>query len=267
MTDSETAKQPAAKGRPKLVVELKELDEIYTRFKTIFVLTNILTALLAAYVIARLLFQRAFADTFGPRLDTVGLSALMCGSIILCVIQGLCLRKTTQSSRRKIEELTFRDALTTVYNYRYLDRRLDEELRMARRFKTTLSVVYMDMDKFKSINDQSGHRAGNEILSQLGRFLKATSRATDLVGRMGGDEFLMILPNTDRNEAQIVSERIRKHIEETAFTIDHQAMNCVRVSMGVASFPYEAADKESLISAADQAMYRAKQSGGNRVCI
>ena len=162
MTDSDAATQPADKVRPKLVVELKELDEIYSRFKTIFVLTNILTVLLATYVIARLLFQRAFAEMLGNSLDKVGLSVLMSGAIVLCVIQGLCLRKTTQSSRRKIEELTFRDALTNVYNYRYLDRRLDEELRIAHRFKTTLSVVYMDMDHFKSINDHSGHQAGNE---------------------------------------------------------------------------------------------------------
>ena len=163
--------------------------------------------------------------------------------------------------------MTFSDALTGVYNYRYLDRRLTEELRIARRFHTTVSVLYMDIDDFKRINDEHGHQAGNAVLHKIGRFLSVAARGTDLVGRLGGDEFLMIFPNTDGNEAQIVAERIRDRLERHVFRLDNSLALSVHASMGVASCPYEAQDKESLITGADQAMYRAKQAGGNRVCI
>ena len=255
------------KGRPKLIIELKELDEVYSRFRKIFILTNILTVLLFAYVIVRLLFPDLFEPDVLKKVQTLGLCTLMAGSLLLWMAQWLFMHQTTRSSRRKIEALTFRDALTNVYNYRYLDRRLDEELRIAKRFHTTLSLIYMDLDKFKRINDEYGHQFGNAVLSDLGNFLHVAARDTDLIGRMGGDEFLVILPNTGRDEAQIVSERIRSRLEQNAFEIDGRKINSVRASLGVASFPIEARDKESLIASADQAMYRAKQSGGNRVCI
>jgi len=253
--------------RPKLVIEMKELDEIYSRFRLIFVLTNLLTILLTLYVMAYLLFPERFEVGAFKRVQTLGLCALLGGSVLLCVAQWLVMRQTTRASRRKIEELTFVDALTKVYNYRYLDRRLDEELRIARRFRVMLSVIYMDLDQFKRINDEHGHLFGNAMLSEVGGFLKMLSRSTDLVGRMGGDEFMMLLPNTSRDEAQIVSERVRARLEQHVFEVDGRRVDALRVSMGVAAFPVDAQEKEALITAADQAMYRAKQAGGNRVCI
>jgi len=267
MSEDSSAGEKKHAGRPKLVVELKELDEVYSRFKLIFVLTNVLTCLLALYVIANLLFPKSFEAALPRHMQGASLCVLLGGSILLCIVQGLCLRKTTQSSRRKIEQLTFSDALTGVYNYRYLDRRLSEELRVAQRFHTTVSVLYMDIDDFKRINDEHGHQAGNAVLHEVGRFLGVAARGTDLVGRLGGDEFLMIFPNTDRDEAQIVAERIRARLEKHVLQLDNDRALSVRVSMGVASYPIEAQDKQSLITAADQAMYRAKQAGGNRVCI
>lgn len=268
METAESTPQEGDKNRPKLVVELKELDEIYQRFKLVFILSNVLTMLLAAYVIMQLLSPpERLSDPWMKKLQTIGLCTIMGGSILLCGVQWLCLRQTTMTSRRKIEQMTFVDALTNVYNYRYLDRRLDEEIRIAKRFGTTLSVVYMDMDGFKRVNDECGHKAGNVVLSELGAILRVGARTTDLVGRMGGDEFLLILPNTNRDEAQIVSERLRKRIEARVFDFDGRKVDYVRASMGVATFPYDTQDKESLITAADRAMYRAKQTGGNRVCI
>jgi len=267
LANAEGLSETVPKGRPKLVVELKELDEVYSRFRKISLLTNALTTLLAAYVITRLLYPEKFDMDVLKRLQTIGLCVLLGGAMLLCIVQWLCLRQTTMSSRRKIEELTFKDALTDVYNYRYLDRRLDEELRVAKRFHTTLSLVYLDLDNFKRVNDDRGHQFGNAVLHEMGNRLKVSARGTDLVGRMGGDEFLVILPNTGRDEALIVSERIRQHLEGHVFEIDGRTVGSVRASMGVASFPYDAPDKESLIAGADQAMYRAKQAGGNRVCI
>ena len=271
MTDAPTNEKPTEdppqETRPRLVVELKELDEIYSRFRKIFILSNLLTVLLAVYVIAHLMFPEKFEAKVFVHMQSIGLCVLLAGSILLCFVQGLCLHKTTQHSRKKIEELTFSDALTGVYNYRYLDRRLDEEIRIARRFHTTISLIYLDIDNFKQINDDHGHQAGNAALHEIGRVLTVAGRATDLVGRLGGDEFLILLPNTDRDEAQIVAERIRSRIENHAFHVDSSNAFGLRVSMGVAAFPFDSEEKEGLISGADQAMYRAKQAGGNRVCI
>jgi len=256
-----------SKGRPKLIVELKELDDLYSRFFKIFILTNVLTACIVVYVIVRLLFPKHFETDVLKRFQTIGLCVLMGGSLLLCLAQWLFMHHTTRSSRRKIEELTLKDALTNVYNYRFLDRRLDEELRIANRLHTTLSIIYTDLDKFKTVNDAHGHQFGNAVLSDLGNFLRVSGRVTDMVGRMGGDEFLIILPNTSRDEAQIVAERIRARLENHCLEINGRKIDSVRASFGIAAYPYDAQDKEGLIAAADQAMYRAKQSGGNRVCI
>ncbi len=267
MENAEAKSPEPERGRSKLVVELKELDEIYQRFKLVFILSNVLTMLLAAYVISQMLFPEKLTDPWMKKLQTVGLCTIMGGAILLCGVQWLCLRQTTMTSRRKIEQMTFVDALTNVYNYRYLDRRIEEEIRIARRFGTMLSLVYMDMDSFKRVNDECGHKAGNFVLSELGAILRVSARTTDLVGRMGGDEFLLLLPNTNRDEAQIVSERIRARIEAHVFDCDGRKVDYIRASMGVATYPYDTQDKENLITAADRAMYRAKQAGGNRVCI
>jgi len=255
------------KRRPKLVIELRELDEIYSRFRKIFVLTNVLTILLLFYVMAHLLFPKQLKVERYREIQTAGLSILLAGSIFLVVAQWLLMRQTTHTSRQRIQELTFLDPLTNVFNYRYLDRRLDEEIRITKRFHTILALIYIDLDDFKRVNDEFGHQVGNTVLGEFGSFLKVTGRSTDLVGRMGGDEFMVILPNTSRDEAQIVSERIRSRLEQHAFNADGHKIDYLRASMGVAAYPIDAQDKESLIACADQAMYRAKQSGGNRVCI
>ncbi len=249
-------------------VDLKELDEIYRRFRLVFILTNLLTIILATYVIMCLLFPKAFEQQTFKQMQTIGLCVLLGGAILLSIVQWLCMRQTTISSRRKIEELTYIDALTGVYNYRYLDRRLDEELRISHRFHTPLSVIYMDVDGFKRVNDEFGHQVGNAVLCEIGTMLKVGARGSDLVGRMGGDEFLVILPNTNQDEAQIVAERVRERLEGNRFKVEGgRTIDFLRTSMGVACVPTSAADKESLIAGADQAMYRAKQTGGNRVCI
>jgi len=267
LADRRSRSELLAKKRPKLVIELRELDEIYSRFRKIFLLTNFLTILLLCYVIAHLLFPKQLQVETLREVQTAGLCTLLAGSIFLVVAQWLLMRQTTIMSRQRIQELSFLDALTGVYNYRYLDRRLEEEIRVTKRFHTILSLIYIDIDNFKRVNDEFGHQVGNAVLGEIGSFLKVVGRSTDLVGRMGGDEFMIILPNTSRDEAQIVSERIRARLEQHTFNADGRKIDYLRASMGVAAYPIDAQDKESLIASADQAMYRAKQSGGNRVCI
>lgn len=261
-TSSDISLQP---GHARANIELKELDAIHSRFRLIFILTNVLTFLLAAYVVTQALLSRHSEELVSDRFRVIGLSVLVGGAVLLSVVQWMCLRQTTLSSRRKIEKLMFTDELTSVFNYRYLEHCLHEELRLAKMLNVPLTIIYMDLDHFKAVNDDCGHQFGNVILTEFGLFLRQGSRSSDLVGRMGGDEFAIILPNTTREQAVVVAERIRQRVENHIFELEGRKINCIRVSMGVASFPHDALDKESLITQADQAMYRAKQSGGNRV--
>ncbi len=249
--------------RRKLVIQLAELDEVYTRFRVILLLTTLLTLLLALYVGLRIGKPDAI-----KRVDLPGLCFLLVGAVLLCVAQYLCLRYTTHSGRKKIEALTFLDPLTEVYNYRYLNSRLGKELEVAKRFGAPLTVAYMDLDGFKRVNDEHGHQIGNEVLRDAAELLEVSVRSGDLFGRAGGDEFLLILPNTGRDEAQVVCERARERMEQHMFECDDNIrVDYLRVSVGVASYPVDARDREELVSRADQAMYRAKQAGGNRVSV
>jgi diguanylate cyclase (GGDEF)-like protein len=252
-------------GRPQAAGELKELDAIHARFRLMFILTNVLTILLATYVFSQVLLTRHWETLLSDRFRITSLCVLFGGAVLLSVVQWLCLRQTAVISRHKIENLMFTDELTCVFNYRYLERRLEEELKVAQELGVPLTVVYMDLDNFKKVNDECGHQFGNVVLTEFGRFLRQGSRSSDLIGRMGGDEFIIVLPNTAREPAMLVSERIRKRVEAHVFELESRRVDCIRVSMGVATFPDDAQDKELLITRADQAMYRAKQSGGNRV--
>jgi len=161
-----------------------------------------------------------------------------------------------------------RDEVTGLWDYRTLDRMLDEHLRHALASWERLSFLYVDLDNFKRVNDEHDHQIGNKVLGSVGELILSTIRSTDVAGRIGGDEFAIITPSSAKSQAMILAERLRKAIEGASFkpgpgiTVDY-----VRMSIGVAEFPTDVADKESLIQAADQAMYRAKQGGGNRTAI
>ncbi|MBM4045529.1 MAG: GGDEF domain-containing protein [Planctomycetes bacterium] len=247
----------------KLVVELQELAEIQSRFKKTFILTNILTLLLVAMV-----FEAVLVPAQWERFGTAGMCVIAAGAILLCFVQLYFIRLTTRKSREKLEALTFMDDLTRVYNYRYLDRRLDEEMKRCQRYTRPISLIYLDLDGFKRVNDQFGHRAGNAVLTQVGQFLRNTARDSDLIGRLGGDEFLIILPETDRDDALVFAERMKERLAKQPFKTEEGAtVDFIRFSMGVASHPGDASTKEALIAAADQAMYRAKRTGGDKVCL
>jgi len=249
--------------RKQLSFEIQELTEIHARFRTIFVLTNILVVLVVVYLIAEV-----FSAEIAEKTHQYGVALIAGALVLLCAAQFYCLRLTANKSRRKIEALTFIDELTQVHNYRYIDRRIAQEINRCKRSGLPLSILYVDLDNFKEVNDTHGHIAGNNVLAQVGALLKITSRRADMIGRLGGDEFLILLPEVNRDEAQIFAERIRKRFAEHVFRLkDGQEVDSLRLSIGVATMPADGTDKETLITAADRAMYRAKQAGGDRVCI
>lgn len=164
------------------------------------------------------------------------------------------------------KRLSVTDELTDLYNYRFLQQRLDDEIGRARRYSKTLSFLMLDVDSFKAINDTHGHLVGDVVLADMGHVLKANVREVDVVARYGGEEFSVLLPETDAAGAFIVAEKIREAVALHRFA-DEDGERTVRVtvSIGLANFPAHADDKESLLKAADDAVYQAKTLGRDRV--
>jgi diguanylate cyclase (GGDEF)-like protein len=160
----------------------------------------------------------------------------------------------------------FVDDVTELHNARYLHHQMEHELRRAERYEAPLTVLFLDLDHFKRVNDQCGHLVGSRALKELGRVLSACVREVDTVARYGGDEFTVILSETPLERGHEVAERIRATVEQAPFDGGRSGPLSLTVCIGVASYPEHGSDRESLLSSADKAMYRAKSMGRNRVC-
>jgi diguanylate cyclase (GGDEF)-like protein len=165
----------------------------------------------------------------------------------------------------EVRDGSLRDGLTGCFNRKHALETLQSELRLAQRGDRPLSVVMFDLDHFKSINDRHGHLAGDGLLSAVGRQLAATLRTSDLKCRYGGDEFLVILPDTPLAGAEQVAEGLARELARLPHPAGDDSL-AVTVSLGVATAGPTEADATSLIRRADEALYRAKQTGRNRVC-
>ncbi|MGE5589886.1 MAG: GGDEF domain-containing protein [Bacillota bacterium] len=155
------------------------------------------------------------------------------------------------------------DGLTGLFNHTHLQERLEEELRRAERYDHHVSLVMLDIDQFKAYNDSFGHLQGNGVLKQVADTLRGAVRASDLVARYGGDEFAVILPETDTEEALAMAERIRERVDSLG--IEVTPGDRIPVSLGVATFPQHGRTRTELVERADQALYRVKRQGRNRV--
>ncbi len=164
------------------------------------------------------------------------------------------------------EQLAHTDGLTELYNYRFFQQRLGVELNRAQRFKRALSLLMLDLDHFKAYNDTYGHQAGDQALRALGRLLRHSSRSYDVVARYGGDEFVIMLPETSKPVAAEVAERIRLGVERVTLAGDPPGPGGpFTASLGSATFPEDATEPSALIRQADLALYQAKSRGGNQV--
>jgi diguanylate cyclase (GGDEF)-like protein len=163
------------------------------------------------------------------------------------------------------QRMSITDGLTGLYNTRYLYKQLDLEIARSNRYSYVFSVILFDIDNFKKLNDTHGHQAGDDVLHELAVILREVSRETDIVVRYGGEEFIIILPNTSESDAINLADRTRIAVEGNIFLRERNGGMSITLSGGIASYPQNAADARSLLDAADSAMYRAKSAGKNKV--
>jgi diguanylate cyclase (GGDEF)-like protein len=164
------------------------------------------------------------------------------------------------------EQLAVTDGLTELFNHRYFQGFLDRELSRARRYTRPLSLIMIDLDHFKNINDSYGHQAGDMVLKKVASAVKAQARDVDLVARYGGEEFMVVLPETGKREAYALAERIRHSVREQKYQLSEDTAPIeVTISLGVASYPEDGSEKSELVDRVDKALYRSKTEGRDRV--
>jgi len=173
-----------------------------------------------------------------------------------------------QDANSRLKELVYRDGLTGLYNHRYFQESLDNEICRAKRYKSSVSLIIFDIDFFKKVNDTYGHPAGDLVLMNISSAVQSAVRPCDIVARYGGEEFAVILPETSAAGVKVFAARLRRCVEGIATLVDGQLIY-VTVSAGATTFNAEQTnvDRNKLIETADRGMYKSKQNGRNQVTI
>lgn len=183
-------------------------------------------------------------------------------------IQKVHTLEAARADNARLEMLAHTDPVTHLLNRRGLLGRLATELDRVRRYNAPLALLLIDLDRFKSVNDTYGHLVGDNVLAEMGTLLQRATRSVDVVGRYGGEEFVVVLPETSADGALVIAERIRERIAGHKFTFGEGITNHLTGSIGIANYPSPGVDSpEELLHAADVALYRAKESGRNAVCV
>lgn len=232
---------------------------------------QILTALIHFFIAGYGIYAVINWNSYLSLADLVVPAIFFCGAIFVLMVCTLSLQTALDIERLcTLEQENITDPLMGIFNRRYLDRRLKEEVMRAQRYQHSLSILLLDIDHFKKINDNYGHSTGDIVLKKLGRLITSYVRESDIVARFGGEEILVILPNTAEASASLLAERLRKAVgyseiwplqEEGDRAFDIR----ITVSIGVASFDQAAPDSRILLDLADKALYQAKKKG--RDCI
>jgi len=170
-------------------------------------------------------------------------------------------------NHEQVQQLTVMDECTGLYNSRHLHQALEQEISRHRRHGSPVSLIFFDLDHFKQVNDTHGHQIGTRLLAEVGKLLKDSLRELDVAVRYGGDEFVILLPETSRNGGRVVAHRIWRAIREHAFLAGDGLDLRLSASVGCASCPENARDGFTLILAADTAMYKAKEWGRDQVAV
>lgn len=181
--------------------------------------------------------------------------------ILLVCLSGLAVSE-------KMNSMIIREGLTGLFNKVYIRQRLEEEFYRAKRYDHRLSLLMIDLDNFKALNDRYGHTAGDHLLRYFSQLINETVRPSDIPARYGGEEFLIILPETEKKEASALAERLRLRISLYPFRLDSRKEDIpFTISVGVTSYPEFGQSTEDLIALADEALYAAKKNGKNQVAV
>lgn len=225
------------------------------------------------FIIGYVCYGLIMFGQFDEFVDLIVPVIFFCGAAFVYIVCYLSLNTAKDLmyvSTLKKEIIT--DPLMGIFNRRFLECRLKEEIKRANRIGQPLSIFILDIDYFKSINDSYGHQAGDQLLKELAKILIRSLRESDLVVRYGGDEVLCILPNTNTVSTHDLAERVRQFVEKFKIVLpgkreDHQLTINFTVSIGVAGFCQQDLSYEQLVKNADQALYLAKKTGRNRVIV
>jgi two-component system, cell cycle response regulator len=177
------------------------------------------------------------------------------------------LQDEIEMKNKELERLSISDGLTGLFNHRHIHALLNEEFERTERTGERITVAMFDLDRFKSVNDNYGHQAGDRVLEEMSDILRESAREIDRLGRYGGEEFMVLLPDTSIDDAEVFVERVRREVARRPFNIgEGKEPLRMTISAGIATFPHERVkNPETLVRLADEALYTAKTSGRNRV--
>ncbi len=249
----------AASGKPAIVNDAAR-DERFTRkvdARTQFETRSILAAPLVSR--GRTIGVLEVINKLGGRFSRQDLA------LVLTLVEPCAIAIENAMLFQRTEQLTITDDLTRLFNSRYLNLYLGREISRCKRHGIPLSVIFLDLDGFKGVNDQYGHLAGSGTLTEVGTILAAGVRESDILARYGGDEFVVVLPETPASGALVIAERLRRSIEEHRFLEPQGVCARISASFGIATYPDHALSPEGLIQKADQAMYRVKEREKNGI--
>jgi diguanylate cyclase (GGDEF)-like protein len=258
------AAAPGEEGWPDALCAMKE--RVQPRFLPVIALTR------HSDVAARVAALRAGADDVVAR----GCAHAEIAARVAAMLRIKVAQDALERARVEAERLSVTDALTGLYNRRYFRERLDQEIARARRYGESLSLLVLDLDHFKRVNDRYGHAAGDEALRLVAVMLEREVRCLDVCTRWGGEEFAIIMPNTAAAGAMVVARRLLRTLRTSAsLTLSPISSPdgapetvCLTASLGHSSYPSQGVDcAEALVRAADAAMYRAKNEGRDRICV
>lgn len=248
----------------RLILELPQ-GRLARRWKTLslLILSFLIAYLVFAYDIV--IHQKPYSMTFF--LITI---VLFLGGIFVFLVGQLALHTiSTIKHLSVLEQESITDGLTGLKNRRYFDQRIAEEVALSKRYKLPLSLILIDVDHFKKINDMYGHTVGDSVLKRLAALVSELVRDSDVVARYGGEEIVIITPNTTKQAAALLAERLRSVIEQTTVATVGATQEIVQVtiSLGVCSLSHVITDKVALLEETDQALYSAKKFGRNKVVV
>ena len=249
----------AQTGRPAIVNDTARDPRFAARFdlKTQFQTRSILCAPLISR--GRTIGVVEILNKLGGRFTRSDLDVLM------TLVEPCAIAIENAILFQRTEQLTITDDLTRLFNSRYMNVYLSREIKRCKRHGIPLSVIFLDLDGFKNINDQYGHLAGSGTLTEVGAILAQGVRESDILARYGGDEFVVVLPETPAAGALVIAERLRRAIEEHRFLEGQGFSARISASFGIAAYPDHALTPEGLIQKADQAMYRVKEREKNGI--